>query len=402
MHFNGREGGPSSIGVHQRKGRRDQQSAKILRSHGRKAQRTRYAGKPNHLPPSGIRRFRTQYAPPVEYDAPSSDTASVKNGSVKNGSVKNGGDATGSVMSDGDAGADHLLLGIAGAAIAVTTWGTSSVIIKWVDVGGLAVGVYRFTVFALVMSVVAALRSAPVTARVMTLSFWGGFTLAADIAFFFTAVKLTTVANATVIGAMQPILLAVVGARLLGEKIRPIQVMLGLVAIVGVVTIVFNASGSPEWSLTGDLLALGALVSWSAYFTVTKRRSQEITNSQYTVAVAIWVALLNLPLAIVFGQLTWPSNSDWFWIILMAFVSGLLGHEAMNWSIPRIPLWLGSTMTTLIPVVSASAAWVFLDEPLSAVQIFAMAVVLAALTGIVLAQTRVAPEPVLEPVPADA
>jgi len=329
----------------------------------------------------------------VEHDAPSSDP----------GSVMNGGDATGTVMNGSDMnGGDHLLLGIAGAAIAVTTWGASSVIIKWVDVGGLAVGVYRFTVFALVMSVVAALRSTPVTPKVMKLSFWGGFTLAADIAFFFTAVKLTTVANATVIGAMQPILLAVVGARLLGEKIRPIQVMLGLVAIVGVVTIVFNASGSPEWSLTGDLLALGALVSWSAYFTMTKRRSQEITNSQYTVAVAIWVALLNLPLAIVFGQLTWPSNSDWFWIILMAFVSGLLGHEAMNWSIPRIPLWLGSTMTTLIPVVSASAAWVFLDEPLSAVQIVAMAVVLAALTGIVLAQTRGAPEPVLEPVAADA
>jgi len=295
-----------------------------------------------------------------------------------------------------------MLLGIAGAAVAVTTWGTASVIIKWVDVGGVAVGVYRFTVFGLVMSLVVALRGMAVTPKVMKLSFWGGITLAADIAFFFTAVKLTTVANATVIGAMQPILLAAVGARLLGEKIRGIQVLLGLIAIIGTVTIVYSASGSPEWSLTGDLLAVGALVSWAAYFTVTKRRSQEITTSQYTVAVAIWVALLNLPLAIGFGQMTWPSNIDWFWIILMAFVSGLLGHEAMNWSIPRIPLWLGSTMTTLIPVVSATAAWVFLDEPLSALQIGAMAVVLGALIGIVLAQTRSTPEPVAEPVPVDA
>jgi len=125
---------------------------------------------------------------------------------------------------------------------------------------------------------------------------------------------------------------------------------------------------------------------------VTKRRSQEITTSQYTVSVAIWVALLNVPLAIGFGQIEWPSNSDWFWIILMAFVSGLLGHEVMNWSISRIPLWLGSTMTTLIPVVSATAAWIFLGESLGATQIVAMAVVLAALIGIVRAQTTGAAE----------
>jgi len=317
----------------------------------------------------------TEYAPSVEPEAPASEPGI-----------------------SGESGSDHLLVGIAGAAIAVTTWGTASVIIKYVDVGGIAVGVYRFTVFGLVMSLVAALRGTPVTPRVMKLSFWGGVTLAADIAFFFTAVKLTTVANATVIGAMQPILLAVVGARMLGEKIKGIQVVLGLVAIIGTVTIVYSASGSPQWSLTGDLLAVGALVSWSAYFTMTKRRSQEITTSQYTVAVAIWVALLNLPLAIGFGQMDWPSNGDWFWIILMAFVSGLLGHEAMNWSIPRIPLWLGSTMTTLIPVISATAAWIFLDEPLTAIQIGAMAVVLGALIGIVRAQTRNTAAPAATPV----
>ena len=34
----------------------------------------------------------------------------------------------------------------------------------------------------------------------------------------------------------------------------------------------------------------------------------------------------------------------------------------MNWSLTKVPLWLGSTLTLLIPVVSSIGAWVFLDE----------------------------------------
>ena len=58
-------------------------------------------------------------------------------------------------------------------------------------------------------------------------------------------------------------------------------------------------------------------------------------------------------------------------------------------------LWLGSTLTLLIPVVSSIAAWIWLDEPLTWIQIAAMAVVLGALATIVMSQRQ--PEPVRAP-----
>ena len=73
----------------------------------------------------------------------------------------------------------------------------------------------------------------------------------------------------------------------------------------------------------------------------------------------------------------------------LTFGSGLLGHTMMNWSIQQIPLWISSTFTLGIPVVSAIAAWLWLDEPLTTVQVIAMGVVLAALAGIVTAQDGV-------------
>jgi len=61
----------------------------------------------------------------------------------------------------------------------------------------------------------------------------------------------------------------------------------------------------------------------------------------------------------------------------------------------RVPLWLGSVLTLLIPVVGAVVAWIFLDEALTAVQIAAIGVVVAALASIVMSQDE--PEPVRAP-----
>ena len=63
----------------------------------------------------------------------------------------------------------------------------------------------------------------------------------------------------------------------------------------------------------------------------------------------------------------------------------------MNWGIPRLPLWLSSTLTLMIPVLASVAAWVFLDEPLTVIQLVAMGVVVGALAVIVTAQSAPVP-----------
>ena len=52
--------------------------------------------------------------------------------------------------------------------------------------------------------------------------------------------------------------------------------------------------------------------------------------------------------------MSWPSLSNWGLIILMAISSGLIGHAMMNWSLVRIPLWVGSTFTLRLPSYQSS------------------------------------------------
>ncbi len=190
--------------------------------------------------------------------------------------------------------------GLIGAAVAVSAWGVSSVIAKEVDMEGLAVAAYRFGTYGLVVAALMAARRHRISWNVMRASMAGGIALGFDVALFFSAVKLTTIANATVIGALQPIVVAIAANRVFGEIIRPRDMALGLVAIAGVVIVVLSAASDAPTDWRGDLLAVGALFAWSAYFVFAKRAKDVISTNDYTVGAALWVAIINAPLALLF------------------------------------------------------------------------------------------------------
>ncbi len=287
-------------------------------------------------------------------------------------------------------------LGLAGTGIAVIAWGTSGVVIKAIDMGGLAIGFWRFSLYALVLTSWMIARGQRLGRRVLLASLPGGISLGLDVTFFFTAVKLTNVVNATTIGSLQPLIVAVFAARMFGEQIRAKDLAAAVVAIAAVIVIVVESSGTPEWSGAGDLAAVGALFCWSGYFIFSKRSKGVLTSQEYTVGTGIWTAVICLAVGLVFRQdMSFPSRINWLPLIALTFGAGILGHSIMNWSLVRVPLWLGSTLTLLIPVVGSLTAWIFLDEPLSTVQLAAMAVVIGALASILMTQSK--PEPVRAP-----
>lgn len=284
--------------------------------------------------------------------------------------------------------AKDLSRGLIGAGIAVCAWSTGTILAKYIDMGSMAIGFYRFAFFAVMIIVWMYARHTPFRLRIIRDSMWGGIALGADIALFFSAVKLTSVVNATIIGAMQPIVVGVVAATFFGEKIGVRNAVWSLVALIGAILVVAASATDDANNWLGDLLALAAMLSWSAYFITSKNSKKNMTPTEFTAGTALWTIAICAPLGLAFGQdMSWPSLSNWGLLILMAVTSGLIGHAMMNWSLVRIPLWVGSTFTLLIPVFSAIMAWVFLGEAVSAGQAAAMAVVIGALAVVVHGQS---------------
>ena len=290
------------------------------------------------------------------------------------------------------ADAKDLSRGLIGAGIAVCAWSSGTILAKYIDMGSLAIGFYRFAFFSLVLIVWMSVRGTPFHLRIIRDSMWGGIALGADIALFFSAVKLTSIVNATIIGSMQPIVVGVIAAKFFGEKIGLRNVAWSAVALAGTVVVVAAGADDGTTDLRGDLLALAAMLSWSAYFITSKNSKKKMTSTEFTAGTALWTMAICAPLGFAFGQdMSWPSATNWGWLILMAATSGLIGHAMMNWSLVRIPLWVGSTFTLLIPVFSALLAWIVLDETVTATQAVAMAVVIGALAVVVRNQSAPAP-----------
>lgn len=281
--------------------------------------------------------------------------------------------------------------GLAGAGVAVCAWAAGTILAKGIAMGGLAIGAYRFWMFSILIIAFLAIRGTRFTMATMRASMWGGIALGADIALFFSAVKLTSIVHATIIGSLQPILVGAVAAKFFGETIRAREALWSIVALAGVLVIVATSADDGINSLTGDLLALGALLSWSGYFIASKQSKGKITPTEFTAGTSVWSALICTPLGFAFGQdMSLPSAKNFGLLIVMILISGIVGHVLMNWSLVRIPLWIGSTFTLLIPVFSAILAYFFLDEDVLVVQAVAMAVVIAALAVIVKGQSSAA------------
>lgn len=285
-------------------------------------------------------------------------------------------------------------LGLGAASAAVVVWGASSVLIKQVDdLNGLGIACYRIWLGAVLVSLAFVASGGRITRRLLRLSALGGIAFCVDIVLFFSAVQVTSVANATVIGALQPILVLVVAGRLFGEHPRAAEVVWGLVAIVGVAIVVLGGDGGGTNSRHGDVLALGALVAWTAYFVFSKTARKELTSFEYLTGMAIVAAITIVPIPFLFsGTLGTTDANGWLTIVYITVINGLLGHFLMTWAHGHVTLLTLSLMTLAIPVCSAAAAAIWIDEPLALLQVGGMAVVLAALSVVSVLAARRAPE----------
>ncbi|MEQ9163468.1 MAG: DMT family transporter, partial [Ilumatobacter fluminis] len=221
-------------------------------------------------------------------------------------------------MTDDESSSGDVRAGLIAVAAAVTAWGSTGVIIKVIDMNAIAIAAWRFSIYAVLMTIVLLVRGNRLTKHLLWTSLPGGALLAADVMLFFVAVRTTNIVNATTIGAMQPIVIAVYATRFMGEKIGRRDLLAAAVAIVGVVVVITQSSGTPEWSGAGDLAALGALFAWSGYFIVAKRTAGKLPPHEFTTGTAWWVGLFAFAVGLVAGQdMAPPSGDDWLPVVAL-------------------------------------------------------------------------------------
>ena len=292
---------------------------------------------------------------------------------------------------------DQAGLGRVSATAAVCCWSTGNVIVAGFDMPGLQTGFWRLVLGSVVYWAVLHASGRRITWAVLRRVLPVAVTFALELGAFFVALHHTTVANATTIGALQPIVLMAVASRRYRERVGRWLVGVALLAIGGVALVMYGAGGGvrPEGHLTGDLLAVVAMVLFSAYFILVKDVRQQIDTFTLQAASMTIGAVVLLPIAAVeAGQIVpaFPSWSQWGVLALLLAIPGT-GHFFMNWAHLHVSLTLAGLLTLAIPVLSTVGAWLVLDQRVAVPQVVGMAVVLGALVLVVRQDARLHAEP---------
>jgi drug/metabolite transporter (DMT)-like permease len=282
-------------------------------------------------------------------------------------------------------------VGVLAISLSVIGWAITNILVKITKVEGLTFVFYRLWFGAGIMLIVCAILRRPLTWRKIRAAAPGGALFGFNVALFVSAIKLTGVADVLIIQAIQPALTLMVAGPLFGERITRSDVTWTLVSIGGVVLVVVGSSGTPTFSLRGDVLAVFSLLVWTVYFLISKRARRDVPAVEYITVVTVMSAILVTPLVLVSGQalggVRWQD-----WAMLAVFlVAAQGGHVLVAWAHAHVDVSISTLVILAQPIIAVAAAAIILHEEVTLLEVLGGVVVMAAVFVIVSRATRTSP-----------
>ena len=292
-------------------------------------------------------------------------------------------------------------IGVIAVLVPLCGFSVMNVIVKLSHLQALPFAFYRLWMGTAVMLVALLATGRRLTPATLRRAAPAGVLFGANLALFFTALKLTSVTDVLIVAALQPALTLLVAGPLFGERVTAHDWIWTGASLAGVVVVIVGSSGTPQWSLKGDLFAVGALFAWSTYWVVSKRVRRVVPAFEYMSAVTLVAALVVTPVALLSGQSFHVRWQDWLW--LAVFVAGAQGgHTLLAWSHAQVDVSVSSLLVLAEPVISPVAALIILGEPLPALSIAGGLVTVLAVAMVIRRATTTATDEAVPPEVAPA
>lgn len=225
-----------------------------------------------------------------------------------------------------------------------------------------------------------------------------GLTLSTQLSYIGYAY--TTAANAAILQAATPVLVALGARAYLGERLRRRQQLGVAISTLGVLVVVTDGRLwrlRPEDLRAGDFITLVGLVAWMAYTVYGKRvvttHSPALTTTAAYVAgtcILVVEAVLTAPL---FPRPRLTSAVAWTVVLYHAFL-GAIAHIWWYRAVDRVGASRAAVFMNVTPIVGVVMAATLLREPVGIWEVLGTLLVLAGVTMTTLAPARViAPAP---------
>jgi drug/metabolite transporter (DMT)-like permease len=258
----------------------------------------------------------------------------------------------------------------------------SAIFIRGADAPALTIGFYRMLISGVPMGALAVWyhrRSPePTTRHAMWLLLLSAVLLAAHFAFWVESLNRTSVATSVVLVAAQPLYVAIASPLLLNEPVERYVWFAITIAMAGALIMAAEDLGDGLGTLTGDLFALLGGITSAGYFMVGRRVRPEVSWPKYVGIVYPLSAVFLFALVLIARDpITGFSAKTWLMFILLAVVSQLIGHSAINWSLAYLSAVIVSIAILLEPLITTLLAIPILDETPTLIELAGGLLVLA-------------------------
>lgn len=262
--------------------------------------------------------------------------------------------------------------------------GTVPILVRLAEAGPAMIGFWRM-LFALPILAMMSARAAPggfsAPSRAALLA---GVFFALDLAFWHYGIRYTSVANATVLANLTPLIVTAIAWAVFRQKPERLFLVAVIVAMSGAWIMTAAKGGAPGKSpLLGDLLSAATALWYALYMLAVGRARQKESATR----VMFWSTLASLPVlfaaGLAFGETILPATAAGWAACVALGVVHVTGQGSIAWALGRLPTSTASVVVLVQPVVAAILGWVLFAEALGPWQALGGGVALA---GIVLAQ----------------
>lgn len=206
-----------------------------------------------------------------------------------------------------------------------------------------------------------------------------GMFFALDLGFWHYGITLTSVANATVLCNLTPVVVTIFAWVAFRERPGGWFLIALAAALAGAFAMAVGADQSQGRNpILGDLLSLSVSFWYAGYFLGVKMARRTAS----ALRVMLWSTAAGAPLmlgaSLAMGEDILPASSTgWMFCLLFALVH-VVGQGGVTWALGRLPAGLTALTILVQPLVAALFGWWLFQETLTVVQALGGAVVLVA------------------------
>jgi drug/metabolite transporter (DMT)-like permease len=257
---------------------------------------------------------------------------------------------------------------LAGAALI----GFAPIWVRWSEVGSASTAFWRLALALPILGFWSARERPERSAQSVRLLPWilgAGVFFALDLSAWHLSVRMTSVANATLLGNLAPIFVTL-GAWVFWSERAGSAFFAGMtVALLGAVLLTGARPGIDPDRLRGDLFGLATAAFYGAYQLCVARLRRGLGTGRLLFGSSLASTPVLALIAWLFDEKFLPDTTDGWWVLAgLSLTAHILGQGLITYGFAHLPASLSSLTLLVQPLVATIAGWWLFHEALGPLQ----------------------------------